>query len=194
MTTRPHLIRTGATYTSQMLCPDETYPRGEYCNDFLRPLNMLHCVAATLRCQGVNSSNVTIFRPLHARPFAEPECNFLQTLVPHLQRAFQLHSRIQGLERRGEAAAETLDQLSQGVLLLDATGRVLLINKAATSFLAGATSLKISGQSLTALNPSESRQLRFLIHGALAAATGNGMHSGGVMTVSRRSHQRPSNC
>ena len=49
LTTRPHIMQTGAVVTSQMLCPDEIYTRGEYCNDYLRPLDMLHSVAPILR-------------------------------------------------------------------------------------------------------------------------------------------------
>ena len=191
MTTRPHLIRSGAVSTSQMLCPDEIYTRGEYCNDYLRPLNILHCVAATLRCQGANSSNITIFRPFQGQPFGEQELKFVLVLAPHLQRAFQLHTRIQGLERKGNAAAEALDKLSQGVLLLDGRGRVLLVNKAATSVLSGNVSLSLTRQGLVALNPSESRELRSLIQGALATGKGEGLQSGGVMRISRGSYQRP---
>jgi DNA-binding CsgD family transcriptional regulator len=187
LTTRRHLIRAGAVPTSQMLCPDEIYTRGEYFNDFLRPLDMLHAVAPILRSdgQGANFSALSIFRPVRGEPFGEEERKFLLLLMPHLQRAFQLHSRIQRLERKGSTASEALDHLPQGVVLLDAKGHVLLVNRAASALFAREKSLKLAPSGLIAAVPSENRQLRRLIEGAIATGNHNGMDSGGAMSISR---------
>ncbi len=122
MTTRPQIIQTGRVNTSQMLCSDEIMLRSEYYNDYLRQLNLLHCVAATLQNDGANSSNLTIFRSPDDEPFGEEECRLIRVLMPHLQRAFQLHSRIHRLEKRASVLEETLDQLPSAVVLLDCRG------------------------------------------------------------------------
>lgn len=193
LTTRPHLIRAGAVLTSQMLCPDEIYTRGEYYHDFLRRLDMLHGVAPILRSEshGANFSALSIFRPVRGEPFGEEERKFLLLLMPHLQRAFQLHKRIQGLERKGNAAGEALDHLQQGVVLLDAKGRVLLVNRAATALFATEKSLKLTPRSLMAAVPSENRELNRLIQGAIATGNGKGLGSGGAIAISRGGFRRP---
>lgn len=176
-----------------MLCPDEIYTRGEYYNDFLRPLDMLHVVAPVLRSdsQGANFSSISIFRPVRSQPFGEEERKFLLLLVPHLQRAFQLHNRIQGLERKGNAAGEALDHLQQGVVLLDAKGHVRLVNRAATALFAREKSLKLTSSGLIAAVPSENRELRRLMEGAIATDDRNGMDSGGAMLISRDGFRNP---
>jgi DNA-binding CsgD family transcriptional regulator/PAS domain-containing protein len=186
-TTRPDLIRARTVNTSQMLCPDEIYTGGEYYNDFLRPLDMLHVVAPILRSdsQGANFSALSIFRPVRGEPFGEEERKFLLLLMPHLQRAFQLHSRIQRLEREGSTASEALGHLQQGVVLLDAKGHVLLVNRAASALFAREKSLKLTPSGLMAAVPSENRQLTRLIEGAIATGNHNGMDSGGAMSISR---------
>jgi DNA-binding CsgD family transcriptional regulator len=189
MTTRPELIRTGAVNTSQMLCPDELLLRGEYYNDYLSHLGVLYGVGATLRSDGANSSNISIFRKLGAEPFGEQERKFLLILVPHLQQAFQIHTRIQGLERKADAAADAIDQLTRGVVLLGADGRVLLANSSATALCASDPALKLTARGLVAAVPSENRRLHQLIRGALT--TGKGLHAGGGTSISRSGLRRP---
>ena len=192
-TTRPHLLRAGTVNTSQMLCPDEIYTRGEYYHDFLRPLDILHVVGPILRSdsQGANFSVLTIFRPLQGEPFGDEERKFLLLLTPHLQRAFQLHNRIQALERKGNAAGEALDHLQQAVVLLDAKGRVLLVNRAATTLFATEKSLKLTPTGLEAAVWCENRELNRLIQGAIATGNGKGLGPGGAAVISRGPLQRP---
>lgn len=124
-------------------------------------------------------------------PFGDRELALLQALMPHLQRAFQLHNRIQGLESKANAAADALDHLSQGVILFDAKSCVLLVNQAATALFASEKALKLTPRGLVAAIPSENRQLSALIQGAIATGNGEGLHSGGAMTVSRSGLRRP---
>jgi DNA-binding CsgD family transcriptional regulator len=176
-----------------MLCPDEIYTRGEYYHDFLRPLDMLHVLCPVLRSdsKGANFSAISIFRPVRGQPFGEEERKLLLLLMPHLQRAFQLHTRIQGLERKGDAASEALDHLQQGVVLLDSNGRALLANRAATVLFATQKSLKLTPRGLEATVWSENRELNRLIQGAIATGNGKGLDSGGAVAISRGPMQRP---
>lgn len=185
MTTRPEVIRAGAVNTLQTLCPKEIFVPSEYYNDYLRHLDLLYCIAGTPRNDGENSSNISVFRSPGDEPFGEEERKLLLVLMPHLQRAFQLHTRIQGLERKGDAAGDALDHLHQGILLLDAQGRVLLVNQAAAALFAGEKTIKLTPRGLVSAVPSESRQLSALIQRAITTGNGNGLHPGGAMMISR---------
>lgn len=191
LVTRPELIRTGAVNTSQMLCPDEIALRTEYYQDFLRPLDVRHCIGSALRSEGANATHISIFRPVRGEPFDEEERAFLLALVPHLQRAFQLHMRIQGLETRGNAALGALDCLQHGVILLDAKRQVLFFNKAAKALCAGEKALVLTNNGLVAGTRFETRQLNMLIQGAITTASGTGLHSGGAMIVARPGMRQP---
>lgn len=191
MTTHPRMIYTGAVNTLQMLCPTDAYLRSEFWNDYMSAFDVPHCIAATLQSDGAISSNLTIFRPPKGEAFDEDERQFLLALVPHLQRAFQLHSRIQGLETKGNSATEILDHFDQGVILLDARGQVLFINQVANTLFAGENGLRLSPRGLTVAVASENKRLNTLIQGALVTGSGKGLHAGGAMTISRGSLRRP---
>lgn len=191
MTTNPRVLKSGKVNTTQTLCGDKIFVKSEYYNDFLRGRNWCQCLALTLRKDDIWSSNITIFRAVGAEPFGKHECQLAQTLMPHLQHAFQLHDRIQGLERKCDVAADALDRLPQAVLLLDAKGKAFLANRAANAIFASEKTLKLTSQGLVALIPSESRQLNALIQGAITTGNGKGLHPGGAVTISRHDFHRP---
>jgi DNA-binding CsgD family transcriptional regulator len=182
-TARPWVIKTGAVNTAQMLCPDQILIESEYYRDYLRTLDLRECIAATLRNEGANSSNISIFRRTGGMPFGEEERKFLLTLVPHLQRAFQLHNRIQGLEQKGAAAADALEHLPVGLVMLSAEGKVLQVNETAAAVLAGQKGLRVTSRGLVAEIPSENQRLQRLIRGAITTGTGKGLDSGGAILI-----------
>lgn len=190
-TTRPELHVQGKVYTSQMLCPEDLLLRTEFYNDWLKPQEMHQGVGATIFKSGEVSSIVSIFRPPNADAYGPDDLLLFKTLLPHLRRAFQLHTRIQGLERKGEAAEEVLDELHRGVVLLDAKGNILLVNRAATALFASEKALRLTPRGLVAAITSENRRLNALIQGAITTGSGNGLHSGGAMTISRNGFHRP---
>jgi DNA-binding CsgD family transcriptional regulator/PAS domain-containing protein len=191
MTTKPSVLRTGTVNTTQTLCGDRIFLGSEYYNDFLRYRNWCQCLALTLRKDGVSSSNITVFRAVGAPPFDEEESELMHALMPHLQRAFQLHNRIQGLERKGIAATDALDHLQEGVVLLDARGRLLFVNRAAKEILAANRALALTPRGVRAAIASENGRLSRLIQGAIATGTGSGLDAGGAMTISRDGLRRP---
>jgi DNA-binding CsgD family transcriptional regulator/PAS domain-containing protein len=188
---RPNLLQTGSVTVTQELCPQEVFVKSEYYHDYLRRYDLFQAVAVTLRRDGRDFSNLTIFRPRGALMFDEAERNLLVILAPHLVRSFELHSRIQGLERKADAAADVLDQIPQAVVLFGTGGKVLMANRAATALLGIEPTLKLTRQVLVAAVPSENKRLNQLIQGVLATGMGKGFHSGGGMVISRAGLRRP---
>jgi DNA-binding CsgD family transcriptional regulator/PAS domain-containing protein len=163
----------------------------EYCNDFLLKFDIFRHCFALLGNDDAAPTVLSLMRGRHERPFDVEELELLRFLAPHLQRAIQLQNRIQGLERRGDAAADVLDQLRQGVVLLDAKGNVLLVNQAAKTILSGERALRLTCRGLVAAIPSENRRLSALIQGAIDTGCRLGLHSGGAMQISRYGSRRP---
>ena len=189
---RKELVQQGRVNTAQMLVPDEIMLRSEYYNDYLRRMSVYQMVAATVLKTGAVSSNLTIFRSTDAEPFGDADCDLLRTLMPHLQRAFQLHNRIEGLEKKANTVEATLDRLPTAVVLLDSRGSVLFMNKCAAALFQEQKYLRLNSTgSIRAVRPSEDKQLTCLIQGAVATGNGISYHSGGAMNISRNSYQRP---
>lgn len=180
-----HEIRQGTVKPRRVFCPDDTMLHSEFYNDYLRRLDAFDGAVATIFEDGTLSTNLTVFRPKIAQSFGEAECQLLQTLMPHFQRAFQLHNRIQGLERKGVAAADALEHLPIALVMLSGEGRVLQVNKAAVAVFSAQTALRVTTRGLVARIPSENHRLQQLIRGAVNTGNGKGIDAGGTMTITR---------
>jgi DNA-binding CsgD family transcriptional regulator/PAS domain-containing protein len=185
-----HLITTGNVVSGQMLCPDRVLEHSEFYNDFLRPLDAFHEFCGVIRKERLVASLISSLRPRRAGPFGEEETRVLLALMPHLQRAHQFHQRIVGLQRKADSAAEALDRLRMGFLVVDAAGRILTLNRVAAAILEQNDGLRISRETLHAGRAKEANRLRGLILEAAATASGHGFESGGMMTVPRPSQRR----
>ena len=179
------LIRQGAVNPRQALCSDRLLLSSEFYNDYLKRLDAFQGVAATIFEDGTTSANLTIFRPKRANPIDQAECDLLRALMPHFQRAFQLHNRIQGLEQKGAAIADALENLPAALVVLSAEGKVLQVNKAAAAVFASQKGLRATSRGLIAETPSENQRLQRLIRGAIATGARRGIDAGGAMMIAR---------
>jgi DNA-binding CsgD family transcriptional regulator len=130
------------------------------------------------------------------RPHSFGECDEAETrlfgyLIPHLQRAFQLHRRLVDMRTEHELAVEALDRVPVGVLILDAKGKAILVNRSAREILASKDGLSLRGDGLHAGDLQEMTALRRLLSEALHTGAGKGVGSGGVLAISRPSLRRP---
>jgi len=185
-----HLIRQGAVNPRQALCSDQVLLTSEFYNDYLQRLDAFHGVAATILEDGTTSANLTVFRSKRSKPFDRPECDLVRVLMPHFQRAFQLHNRILGLEQKGDAAADALEQLHVALVMVSAKGRVLQVNRAASAIFATQKALKVTSRGLVAEIPSENQRLQRLVRDAITTGSGRGLDPGGAMMISGEPNRR----
>lgn len=182
---------TGAVAAGHQVCPDRELVRTEHYNDFLRPLDLHYGMAGIVLQEGSQDSFISIVRSKSQGPCSEEEVALLSHLMPHLRRAVELHRRIAGLENTASAAADVLDRLPIGLILVGAKSNIVMLNRRARAIVEQNDGLTVSREGLRAVRADETRQLQGLIHGATITGAGNGTHPGGVMTVSRPSLRRP---
>ena len=113
------------------------------------------------------------------------DLKLLRRLLPHMQRSVQLYLRLASLEARGSVAEEALDHLAFGVILLDAGGKVLFLNRSAEAIVAAADGLTLREGMLSAATSTETRALGKLVAEAAASGAGAGVSPGGAMALSR---------
>ena len=75
------------------------------------------------------------------RLFCQDDVRLMRTLMPHLQRAWHLHTRLTEAEGSQQSLAEALDRLVLGVMLVGAGGRLAFANDAARALLAASDGL-----------------------------------------------------
>jgi DNA-binding CsgD family transcriptional regulator len=191
MTRRKHLIMSpGQVVTGPMLAPDAEVLESEYYNDFMRPQNVLHLLGVIALSEGSWTCNVSTLRPRRMTPWSEEERAFAQSLVPHLQRGLQLHRRLTALEVERRSAADAMDHLTIGLILLDADGHPILVNRSAQVILDQRDGMSLSPDGVRAARHDVTVQLRALISAASQAGSGHGLGAGGALSLPRASGKR----
>jgi DNA-binding CsgD family transcriptional regulator len=94
--------------------------------------------------------------------FREDELASIQALVPHLRTIEQLHAQLRQRTRASvDAAHDMLNLAPQAVLLLDAAGRVVFLNRSASALLAQpGCGLRADREGLRARDGAEDRRLQ----------------------------------
>ena len=184
---RTHYMRPGLINVSQARYPVEKFVRTEFYNDFCKRLDIGCAIGACILETNGICAHISCMRSLRAGLFRRSDVRFLRPLIPHIQRALQIHLRLKGLRLEQHAEASALDQLSVGVFLVSSDGRVLLANSSAQRLLAARDGLSVTSSGLVTSSASERKTLTTLIAEAARTARGEGMHPGGLLRVSRPS-------
>jgi DNA-binding CsgD family transcriptional regulator len=185
------LLQSGETVLGQTRIRDEHLGKTEFYADFLRPQGFFYVVGGCIFRERTTSVDIAALRPKRRGAFDQDDERLMRTLIPHLQRAVQIHRRLAAAELTGSTLAESMDRLLYGVILLDEAGFVLLANGVARRHLVARDGLTEERGTLGASKPSESSALRRLVAETLDVATGRRLGSGGVLRISRPSGARP---
>jgi DNA-binding CsgD family transcriptional regulator len=163
--------------------------RTEFYNDWMRPQGILHGFGAFLYKSGPEQlvSSLSGFREKSSGPFQKEDLDRIRPLVPHLQRALAIHSRVQGAESRAGATADALDRIVGGVILLDERGVAIATNRTADRIMAMNDGLVLDRDGPSASTPKQTGELRHALVGAAQTAVSNGVEAGAVMRLLRPS-------
>lgn len=123
-----------------------------------------------------------------AGPFSDEEKAALQTLLPHMSRAAELHRTFSRMEDRFGAVLAVLDKLLVGLVILDTKGRVVLANAAASRAAddSGALSLRADSR-LYITDSAADETLQKIIAAAAQTVDAAGVSDGGQISVPTRS-------
>src|SRR6266849_5238665 len=182
-----HLLIPGMVCRSEMLCPDEEAIKSEFYNDWIVPQRLGYSINAVLLKTGSVTSIVGLIRARGVKSFSEEDLQLLRLLMPHLQRAVQLHQRITRLEIEKQGASDALNRWSLGIILLDGQGQLLLMNRSAEAILNKRDGLSIDHGQLRTGQPNKTAVLRNLIHGAIQISLKLDRAPGGALTLTRPS-------
>ena len=175
----------------EQLVSQEAYHRSALYNEVLRPEGIDEFALATL----VRSTSYMVPFWVSQRdgrgPFEPDELSLLDRLLPHLQRAMQLHLRLGDLKAGNDALVAGLHRLAVGAILLDANARILFCNRAAEEILSAKDGLTTRAGRLVAGSVRDARQLEALVAAAAATTARQGTSPGDSMMLMRPSLLRP---
>ncbi len=166
-----------------MLCTDREVLRTEYYDGFLRPNDWFYVAGGVVAKDSELVSLVSVQRPRRKGHYTQRDLDALQLLMPHLDRATRIHSRLHKLQ----SGIQAIDSLSIGIVTVTAKGKVLFANEYARGILSRDDGLSLGqGGVLVAAIPQR-QALALLITNASETSAGRGLHAGGALAIERPS-------
>ena len=131
--------------------------------------------------------SLSVARGKQDAPFDRDDVHAMQTLRPHLLRALKTQGRLGDCEALARDLREALHRLPVGVVLLDETGRVQFVSRAAETILDRRDGLQLAAGQLDVDHLTAGRRLRGLVDEALAAAQDAHLPEDDTVTIPRTS-------
>ena len=157
------LFQPETAWASDLAMPDAAFEKTEFYNDFFHPNDMHFCLGLRLEFKGLPAASLSCQRPKHAGAFSAQDKVVLETLRPHLQRAFQLHHRISALEAASMGLEAALDAHDHAVVGLDRRGNICLSNSLALNLLSAGDGLCSINGRLCCSRPDENLAFQQMI-------------------------------
>ena len=153
----------GSVVTGDELIGRADFERTAFCNDFGRHYDVLQCLGGVVESSAGTMSVISVNADDRRKRFDAEDCAVIAVLMPALQRALQLHRRLDGADLMAANAMDVLDRLHHGVVLLSAQGAVLSTNRAADAIVRAMDGLTIDSGEFRAATVALTHQLRLAI-------------------------------
>ena len=93
------------------IIPLSEYERTEFHNDFGKPCGLSGGVSAVIRADASVAAVLSASQRPHGRRFDHNDVLLLRRLLPHLQRAFQVHERLSEVAQARASAEDVIDRM-----------------------------------------------------------------------------------
>jgi DNA-binding CsgD family transcriptional regulator len=184
-------LSSGSVAVGEQLVTHAEMKRTAFYNDFGRHYDVVRCIMGTIEIEDRRVSVLSVNRSENRPPFGPEETALFSELMPHLQRALQIHRRLANAQALADGSMTVLDLLAHGILLLDATGRIMFANRTAEELLRAHDGLTVHHKELFGARVSETTALRRLIADAVATSGGERTGAGGLVLIGRPSGRAP---
>lgn len=189
---RRGLFRTGVVGLGRTVIDRQELESTEFYNEFGKPFNICGGISAIIRADAAVVTALNLSERKGGSQFDRADVSLLRRLLPHLQRAFQVHQRLGAVAQARSAAEGVIDKMPFGVILLDGSARPVMVNRTAQEILDRRDGLMLRGTSLTAATVQQTAELRREIGQTLAICRRElpGL-AGAALVISRPSLKRP---
>ncbi len=165
----------------------ESYKKSEFFNDYIAPQEVDNIAGCFVVKNNSQVATLGVHRSAHAGWYEKHELALLDRLNPHLQRAFQINAHLLQLADKVDISSDIMHRMCVGIILLDASGRPVFLNKQAETIVADGRGLTIARSGLQGPALADTKALRKLIH----EATQSLHKKGGTLSISSTSLLQP---
>ncbi len=173
--------------TLQEYLPGDALQDSDFYRIILEPQGWFDFLGVDIRSDNELDVRFRVGRYRGAPAFAGEEKTLVRTLLPHLERAIRLQSRINRIEREKAAYAGAMAQLSVATIILDERQRVVSVNEAAERLLQDDSGLRLREGNLVPGDVAARRELQALLADVLAPQHGSGPAAVRAMQLPRGS-------
>lgn len=157
----------GQVFTADALFGETRWRTHDFYRQYLQPLDLRYILGANLRGERGVECAFFVSRAHGAREFDAAERAQVATLLPHLQRAVELHAALDVLDAERALYAGTVDRLDVGTAIVDEDGRVIKRNRIAERLIEQQDGLCLRQERLHASCPLDERRLQKALQAAL---------------------------
>ncbi len=159
----------GEVFTVSEFVGESEFFNSAYYRDYITPSDVRHIMGADIVGADGLTARLRITRPKARDNFGDEEKRLCRMLLPHLQQAVELHSRMLKTESERAFYEDAIDKLAMGVVILDGNARVLRKNHAAENLLKEKRGLAQVGDALQVGDSQENRAFRTLLEEVMEA-------------------------
>jgi DNA-binding CsgD family transcriptional regulator len=177
-TTGQYFAEIGEPVATNDVVPYDEFLESRFYREWVQPQGWVDFVSAVLDKSATSVAMVGVFRSSADGVVDEETLRRMRLIVPHIRRAVLIGRVIDLKTAEAATFADTLDGLSAGLLLTDATGRIIHGNRAAHLLLAEGEVLRASDGRLLACEAEANRILQ-----ASFCASGDGDGAIGIVGI-----------
>lgn len=181
----------GVFYPDSRLCDPTAFERSEFYNDFYRRCGSRWMAGAMLERTDTCTSGFAVVRTPGQQRFERRDVRLLELLRPHLTQAARIHWRLAEQGRQVVLDLAAFDHLTLGIVLLDAWGRPIRWNRAASEILSAGDGLRLGLRGLKAASRRADAALQQALAAASTAARGERAGAPAALAIERPSLERP---
>lgn len=134
--TLAHVTRhPGRAFSCADYISDEVVATHPFYTQFLVPHGIRYVLSGVVSMRGSIVSFFGFQRLAQQAPFGVAEVAFMQRLIPHLQKADEVATRVSEIGEARRVAMAFLDRLTYGVVFVDRIGRIRMTNQKAERWL-----------------------------------------------------------
>ena len=126
---------TGFISYDNMILTESEMDKDEFYTDCMGPLGLRYFLAAQVFCSPSHQAVFAVHRSQAQGHADSTAIAIIERLLPHMQQAMDLKFRLAAAEIKNQPDVDSLEQLNEGCVTVDRTGKTLFVNTAASEII-----------------------------------------------------------
>jgi DNA-binding CsgD family transcriptional regulator/PAS domain-containing protein len=182
-------MTTGDRFNRADYCGDKEFLKTEIYQDYFRRQDVFNYEYRVLFKKGETAAGIAFSRPRGMKNFGTRDYALLDSIIPHLQKAFQIYLKFAEIRYENEILSECFEKISQSIIVLNKSGKVVFMNESAKQFVEAKDGLQTDRNGILSTNsPYDTKKLKTILGNVLEPAIKT---ENNVLQVSRKSALRP---